>query len=333
MVEPSLSPSRSVDAAPAARLAARGRSANPHSTCVKQRWETNYRDTVTVDFIAADPPPDPTHEAAHGAATRPVRILSAGETLLGVLHVPAGPGPHPVVVLLHGFPGNERNFDLAQALRRVGYASLVFHYRGSWGVGGHWSWGNVLDDSARVVAAVREEEFAAGHRLDPGRVAVVGHSVGGFAALMTAARDPLVGAAASIACLDFGAAADAVRTDPATRTRYHDLFADDLAPLRGTDGDALFAEMERAGDAWSLRRLAPRLADRPVLLVGARRDTVTPPDQHHHPLVEAYRGYPVPRLEHHLFPTDHAFADHRVLLARTVGEFLTRHLPPRHGSR
>jgi hypothetical protein len=36
---------------------------------------------------------------------------------------------------LHGFPGNERNFDVAQALRRAGYAALVFHYRGSWGVG------------------------------------------------------------------------------------------------------------------------------------------------------------------------------------------------------
>jgi pimeloyl-ACP methyl ester carboxylesterase len=279
--------------------------------------------SVSVDFIAADPPPDP----VHAASTEPVAILSGGERLLGVLHVPTGAGPHPVVVLLHGFPGNERNFDLAQALRRAGYGSLVFHYRGSWGVGGSYSWATVLEDAARVVTAVREEDFAASHRLDATRVAVVGHSVGGFAALMTAAGDPLVGAVVSVACLDFGAAVASAADDPAARASYRDLVLGGLQPLRGTSGDELLAEMERAGDAWSLRRLAPRLADRPVLLIGAGRDTVTPPDVHHRPLVEAFRGYPVAQLEHHLFPTDHGFADHRVLLARTVGEFLIRHLP------
>ena len=76
---------------------------------------------------------DPSPTAGPPASTPAVTFSSGGETLPGVLHVPAGPGPHPVVVLLHGFPGNERNFDLAQSLRRAGYATLVFHYRGAWG--------------------------------------------------------------------------------------------------------------------------------------------------------------------------------------------------------
>ncbi|MGW0203473.1 alpha/beta hydrolase family protein, partial [Nonomuraea sp. NPDC003201] len=128
------------------------------------------------------------------ASTPAVTFESGGHRLLGVLHLPAGPGPHPIVVLLHGFPGNERNFDLAQALRRAGYAALVFHYRGSWGVGGTWSWHHVLEDAARVVESVRLDP-----RLDPARLAVVGHSMGGFAALMTAAADPAVRAVASVA--------------------------------------------------------------------------------------------------------------------------------------
>ncbi|MEV0407019.1 hypothetical protein [Actinoallomurus sp. NPDC050550] len=127
---------------------------------------------TSFDPLVTDPAP----EVAPAASTPAVTFDSAGAALLGVLHLPAGPGPHPVVVLLHGFPGNERNFDLAQALRRAGYASLVFHYRGSWGVGGSWSWGHVLEDAARVVSAVREPEFAAAHRLDTTRTAVVGHS-------------------------------------------------------------------------------------------------------------------------------------------------------------
>src|ERR671911_674101 len=92
------------------------------------------------------------------ASTPAVTFDSAGAALPGVMHLPAGPGPHPAVVLLHGFPGNERNFDLAQDLRRAGYAALIFHYRGSWGAAGDWSWRNALADAARAADAIREPE-------------------------------------------------------------------------------------------------------------------------------------------------------------------------------
>jgi pimeloyl-ACP methyl ester carboxylesterase len=274
-----------------------------------------------TDPLATDPPPDPLHPAATPALT----FRSGGEDLLGVLHVPGGPGPHPVVVLLHGFPGIERNFDLAQVLRRAGYAALVFHYRGSWGMGGAWSWGHVLEDARAVVAALRDERLAAAHRLDPARLTVVGHSLGGFAALMTAAALPSVTAVASVAGVDFGAVAARCRADPATRAAWVDAFAADLGPLRGTSGEALMAELEAAGESWRLARLAPRLTDRPVLLIGGSRDTVTPPDAHHDPVVAAFRAEPVERLEHHVLPTDHALSDHRATLARTLLAFLARH--------
>ena len=46
---------------------------------------------------------------------------------------PAGAGRRPTVVLLHGLPGNEKNLDLAQAIRRAGWNVVTFNYRGSWG--------------------------------------------------------------------------------------------------------------------------------------------------------------------------------------------------------
>jgi uncharacterized protein len=269
---------------------------------------------------------DPPFDAEPVAHTPAVTFDSGGATLLGVLHVPAGPGPHPVVILLHGFPGHERNFDLAQTFRRAGYAALVFHYRGSWGVGGSWSWRHVLEDAARVVTAVRDRAFAAAHRLDAMRLAVVGHSLGGFAALMTASADPSVRAVAAVAGFDFGAVAALCRKDPTLRSGYVEAFGDDLHALTGTSGDALVTEMLAAGPAWSLVRLAPRLADRAVLLIGGSRDTVTPLAVHHRPVVDAYRSHPVGDLEHHVFPTDHVLSDHRVALARSVLAFLGRTL-------
>jgi pimeloyl-ACP methyl ester carboxylesterase len=191
----------------------------------------------------------------------------------------------------------------------------------------------VLDDAARVTAAVRAPDFAAAHRLDRGTLAVVGHSLGGFAALMTAAADPSIAAVASITGADFGHLARACRRGPQQRAALVEFFDVETLPLRGTSGEALVAELEEAGAAWSLPALAPRLTGRPVLLVGAERDTVTPARAHHHPLVEAYLAHPLDRLEHHLFRTDHALSDHRVTLARTLLDFLDRNLRGPAGNR
>lgn len=280
-----------------------------------------------MDAVASDPDP-----GVHPPATTPaVTFDSGGETLQGVLHVPAGPGPHPVVLVLHGFPGYERNFDLAQALRRAGYASLVFHYRGAWGVGGSWSANHVLEDAAEVATAIGDPELVAAHRLDPERIAVVGHSFGGFVALMTAAAIPSIVAVGSVAGFDAGSAALACRADPELRARWVAAFDEWRRPLRGTSGEELMAELEAAGEAWSLAGLAPRLAGRPVLLIGTGRDVDTPAEEHHDPVVRAYREHPVTGLEEHVFQTDHALSDHRIALARTVIDFLDRHVRSARG--
>ncbi|WP_063725743.1 alpha/beta hydrolase family protein [Cryptosporangium arvum] len=263
-------------------------------------------DPLITDPLITDPDP----ALRPPAVTQVFTVPSAGLDLLGVLHRPAGPGPHPAVAVLHGFPGNERNFDLAHALRRAGYASLVFHYRGAWGSPGTFSWAHVQQDAAAAVVALRADPG-----LDPDRIALVGHSMGGFTALRAAAADPGVRAVASIAGFDFGAAAADVRADPAVYAAYVDGFAGDIAPLAGTGSAALVAEMATIGDR--LTALAPALAGRPVLLVAGDRDTTAPPAVHHEPLLAA-----LPHATHREWPTDHAFSDHRVALARAVVEFL-----------
>jgi pimeloyl-ACP methyl ester carboxylesterase len=277
---------------------------------------------VVVDPIVADPPGD----LSPKASTRSLTFASGGARLPGVLLVPAGPGPHPIVVLLNGFPGNERNFDLAQALRRAGYATSVFYYRGSWGVAGAYSWNNVLEDAARVVEQMQDPGMCAENRLDAKRIAVIGHSLGGFAALMTAAANPGVAAVGSISGFDFGMVAVQCRLDPALRESYVEAWEGELLTLRGTSGEALVGEMEAAGSSWRLAGLAGRLTGRSVLLIGTGRDPVTPDHTHHRPVVEAYLEQRGLRLEHHVLDTDHSLSDHRVALARITISFLDQQL-------
>ena len=59
-------------------------------------------------------------------------------------------GPHGAVVLLHGLPGYEVNGDSAQARRRAGWNVLLFHYRGTLGAGGAFSFSSAIEDTAEA---------------------------------------------------------------------------------------------------------------------------------------------------------------------------------------
>src|SRR5437868_9944020 len=53
------------------------------------------------------------------ASMEEIAILNHGARINGFVYLSSGAGPHPVVIFLHGYPGNERNLDLAQAARRA----------------------------------------------------------------------------------------------------------------------------------------------------------------------------------------------------------------------
>src|SRR5437588_55662 len=92
-------------------------------------WATSFEGRAAPAAIGSDPPIDSTSRAGMIAFALP----SHGANMNAVLYTAAGSGAHPTVLLLHGFPGNEQNLDLAQAIRRAGWNVLTLHYRGSWG--------------------------------------------------------------------------------------------------------------------------------------------------------------------------------------------------------
>ena len=110
--------------------------------------------------------------------------------ILGLVYVADGKGPHETVVLLHGFPGNEKNQDIAHMLRRGGVNVVIFHYSGSWGSRGTYSFGQAYRDLQAVRLAIEDAAFAQEHRIDRNKVFLAGHSVGGFLTLL-AARDEM----------------------------------------------------------------------------------------------------------------------------------------------
>ncbi len=260
-----------------------------------------------------DPPPgDPAAESPE------LQFQSEGAHLNAVAYLAAGAGPHPTALLLHGFPGNERNLDLAQAIRRAGWNAFFFHYRGAWGSGGEFSFDNALEDVAAVVALLREPVFTARYRVDPERIALVGHSMGGATALISAAELAEVRCVASLAGANLGAMARAFANDPPSAVRAAAQFqAWGAGRIRGS-GTALVSELAANPARFDLPSHAAALAGKPVLLVAGARDDVTAPAQHHAPLVAALRAEGAVLLTEVTLDADHAFSEKRIALARTV---------------
>ncbi len=133
-------------------------------------------------------------------------IYGAEPTGFVDLRVPSGPGPHPVVILVHGgfwrVPyGLDLMDGLGDDLARRGIASWNIEYRRVGEPGGGWP--GTLIDAAR--ATDRLADLGITHGLDLARVITVGHSAGGHLALWLAARRRLpvgaLGAEASVAQL------------------------------------------------------------------------------------------------------------------------------------
>ena len=131
-------------------------------------------------------------------------LPSHGSNLLGVFYLAAGAGPHPTAIVFHGFPGFEQNLDIAQALRAHGWNVLAMHYRGSWGVKGNFSFTHAAEDADTEVHFLLDPANDQKYRIDPHRIVVIGHSMGGYMAASAIAHNPQVAAAVLISAWNIG---------------------------------------------------------------------------------------------------------------------------------
>lgn len=283
------------------------------AACAGEPPPRTAADPVTEDPAVFDP--------VNPAVNRMVEIPSGGARMSGVLFVASGSGPHPTVILLHGFPGHAGLRDIAEAIRRAGWNVLTFQYRGAWGSEGDFSIAHVLEDTAAAIAFIRGPGGRAA-RSSPDDIVLMGHSMGGWAALVTAAGDGGIRATASLAGVNIGPYGRSL-DDPEMLAADIKDNERSMLPLRGTSAAAVSKEVHEHAADWDLLKYVPRLARTQVLLVAGKRDVVTPPAEHHEPVAAALERQPGARVKTVVLDTDHGFTEKRITLARLLVEWLS----------
>jgi pimeloyl-ACP methyl ester carboxylesterase len=260
---------------------------------------------------------------ASRAEMQTMQIPSHGARLNALMYVAAGAGPHPTVVLLHGFPGNERNLDLAQDIRRAGWNVLYFNYRGAWGTPGEFSFANSIEDTASAIAYLRRPEVAGQLRVDPRRIVLIGHSMGGFMAVQGAASDPAITAFATISAADMAGFTRLLLSqksrEEAVAETAAGLAAEGMAPLAGCTPEGLANELSMHTAGWPFMDQVDALKDRNALVITSD-DGLAPSNAG---FVAALMQAGDTHVTAMHLATDHAYSDKRSELSRAVLDWLS----------
>ncbi|HEX5493102.1 MAG TPA: S9 family peptidase [Mycobacteriales bacterium] len=261
-----------------------------------------------------------------GRLRAPEEITAAapdGYPVHGWVVRPDGPGPHPVVLMIHGGPFTQYGWTLldeAQVYAGAGYAVVMGNPRGSSGYGqahGAAIRHDVGEASARDLLALLDHALAAPD-LDGGRVGVMGGSHGGF---MTSWL---------IGHTDRFAAAISERAVNA------------LDSFTGSSDIGWFFAEQYYGDAERQAAQSPlTFVDRistPLLIIHSEHDWRCPVEQAQRLFVALRtRGVPAELL---LFPGEghelsrSGLPSHRIARFEAILDWLTRHLsaPARRGT-
>lgn len=236
---------------------------------------------------------------------------------------PQGPGPHPVLLMIHGGPFTQygwRLHDEAQVYAAAGYAVVMGNPRGSSGYG-QWHGSVITGDAATLAAAdllaLLDASLAAGG-LDGSRMGVLGGSYGGYMTTWLAAR-----------CGDRFKAAISERAVNAidSFSGSSDIGWFFAAGLWGAD-TAGWTAQDPLSHAGQIRM--------PMLIIHSEQDWRCPLEQAQRLFVALkLRGVPVEML---LFPgeghelTRSGRPSHRVARFEAVVDWWDRHLRPAAGS-
>ena len=243
------------------------------------------------------------------AGTRELTIPSDGSLLQGFIYKANGVQKHPTLLLLHGYPGNERNLDLAQVVRANGWNVIYFNYRGSWGSQGEFSFKHCVEDVVNVVAFCKK--YADSLQIDPSRIALFGHSMGGWVCLKALQQLPDVKKGVAVSAWNIF---EVTTNNQVLATR--EKKAEEYFVLNKKSGKDLFKPVLENPEYYNLTNTAEALSQKQIIMLEEY--------QRNPSVADAIKNKNKAFFEYEVWQTDHSFTNKRVALIKKVLAFLEK---------
>lgn len=242
------------------------------------------------------------------AGMEELQMPSGGVKIYGLEYLANGPGPHPTLVFLHGNPGNERNLDIAQNLRKTGgYNVVYFDFRGSWGSKGNFTFENNIADTKAVIDYLTAQENAERLRIDTSKIALFGHNTGGAIALIAGINDPRIKGIATLSLFN----PHRIINSPSGTANLSSMkeYLSTLGMLN-INPDYFLKEMLANVERYNLEKII-KSSTKPILVV----------DEHESNdyLIPLEKGK---KLEYEIWDTDITFSNKRTALTRRLKDWL-----------
>lgn len=241
-------------------------------------------------------------------------IPSANSLLAGFIYSANGIQKHPTLLLLHGYPGNERNLDIAQVVRAHGWNVIYFDYRGSWGSEGKFSFKNCVEDIVNVVSFC--EKYQDSLKIDTSNIVLFGHSMGGWICLKALQQLPTIKKGFALSTWNIGDEYKNVSTEKEMLQLANDPNTGGKYFVLNTSLKELFTPVIQNHTYFNLVNDGKSLAGKQIIML----------DEHYgnKQLAETIKDANKTYFDYEVWQTDHPFTNKRVSLINKVLEFLER---------
>ena len=241
-------------------------------------------------------------------------IPSDDALLAGFIDKANGAGKHPTLLLLHGYPGNERNLDLAQVVRAHGWNVIYFDYRGSWGSQGRFTFKNCVQDVVNVVGFCKK--YADSLQIDTANIALFGHSMGGFVCLKALEQLPEIKKGFALSTWDIYGDFKKVMTKKEIDDMMNSSDAGVHYFVLNSSLHEIFDPVLKDKAYFNLTLGANALADKQIIMLDE--------NTHNGDLANALKSGNQGYFNYEVWPTDHPFTNKRVALMNKLLVFLDK---------
>ncbi len=248
------------------------------------------------------------------ASSTELFIPSGNSQIAGLIYSANGLQKHPTLLLLHGYPGNERNLDIAQVVRSHGWNVIYFDYRGSWGSQGKFSFKNCVEDVVNVVVFCNKYQDSL--KIDTSNIVLFGHSMGGWICLKALQELPTIKKGFALSTWNIGNDYKNVSTekemlhlanDPNTGGKYFVL---------NTSLKDLYTPVLKDKTYFNLLNDTKSLSDKQIIMIDEHEKN----SQLATKMKESSKSY----FDYSVWQTDHSFTNKRVSLINKVLAFLEK---------